>query len=65
MASITEKELAGIHKELKELNRRLDRLCRASIFSINVPEISVVPDEVDLERVAELREKYLNTDLAK
>lgn len=65
MATMTERELAGIHNELKELNRRLDRLCRASIFSLTVPEISVVPDEVDMDRVAKIRETYLNKDLAK
>ena len=36
-----EKELQAIAKELKELNRRLDRLCRASIFSIGEPAVSV------------------------
>jgi len=34
-----DKELAAIVKELKELNRRLDRLCRASIFSLDEPVV--------------------------
>ena len=42
MASITERELQGIHKELRELNKRLDRLCRASIFSVKDPTVNVV-----------------------
>ena len=36
-----DKELAAIVKELKELNRRLDRLCRASIFSLDEPAVRV------------------------
>ena len=39
--SSTDKELQAIHKEFKELNRRLDRLCRASIFSLGTPVIKV------------------------
>jgi len=35
------RELQAITKELKELNRRLDRLCRASIFSIDTPVIII------------------------
>lgn len=43
--STTDKELQAIHKELKELNRRLDRLCRASIFSLDPPVIKVEADD--------------------
>ena len=35
----TDKELQAIAKELRELNRRLDRLCRASIFSLSEPVV--------------------------
>ena len=38
--SVTDKELQAIHKELKELNRKLDRFCRASIFSLDPPVIT-------------------------
>ena len=37
--SETDRELQAIHKELRELNRRLDRICRASIFSLDPPVI--------------------------
>ena len=54
--STTDKELQAIHKELKELNRRLDRLCRASIFSLDEPVIRVKPenwseDSQELQRI--------------
>lgn len=39
--SSTDRELQAIHKELRELNRRLDRICRASIFSLDKPEVDV------------------------
>ncbi len=42
------KELQEIAKELKELNRRLDRLCRASILSIDTPEV-IIRGSVDVE----------------
>ena len=42
--SNTDKELQAIHKELKELNKKLDRLCRASIFSIDEPVVCVKPE---------------------
>ena len=45
----TDKELQAIHKELKELNRRLDRLCRASIFSLDEPVIRVKPENWDVD----------------
>ena len=35
MANDVAFELQRIEKELHELNRKLDRLCRASIFSID------------------------------
>jgi hypothetical protein len=41
----TDKELQAIVKELHELNRRLDRLCRASIFSIDEPVVYVKPED--------------------
>ena len=41
MATATEKSLQEIAKELKELNRRLDRLCQSSIFSKQKPAIEV------------------------
>ncbi len=41
---VADKELTAIVKELKELNRRLDRLCRASIFSLDEPVIRVKHD---------------------
>lgn len=37
----TDRELQAIVKELKELNRRLDRLCRASIFSLDEPAVTI------------------------
>lgn len=37
----TEKALMAIAKELHEINRKLDRLCQASIFSINGPIVNV------------------------
>ena len=43
--STTDKELQAIHKELRELNRKLDRLCRASIFSLDEPVIRVKPED--------------------
>ena len=39
--SRTDSELQAIHIELRELNRRLDRLCRAYIFSLDKPEVDV------------------------
>lgn len=39
--SETDRELQAIHKELRELNRRLDRICRASIFSLDEPVVNV------------------------
>lgn len=35
----SDKELTAIAKELHELNRRLDRLCRAAIFSLDEPVV--------------------------
>lgn len=40
-SSSTDKELQAIHKELRELNRRLDRICRAYIFSLDEPVVKV------------------------
>lgn len=37
----TEKALIEIAKELHEINRKLDRLCQASIFSLNGPIVNV------------------------
>ena len=37
----TERALMEIVKELHEINRKLDRLCQASIFSINGPIVNV------------------------
>ena len=49
MASISacdnRRELREIAKELHEMNRRLDRLCRASIFSVGDPKISIQIEE--------------------
>lgn len=42
----TDKELQAIVKELKELNRRLDRLCRASIFSIDEPAVTIKKEKL-------------------
>lgn len=39
--SSTDRELQAIHRELMELNRRLDRICRAYIFSLDKPEVDV------------------------
>ena len=49
MPSATDKELQAIVRELKELNRRLDRLCRASIFSLEEPAVNVKQsDDLDV-----------------
>lgn len=58
MASIsqTDKELQAIHKELKELNRRIDRLCRSSIFSLEPP---VVKHKVMFEELTTDEEKFI------
>lgn len=55
-SSATDKELQAIHKELRELNRRLDRLCRASIFSLDVPVIKHKPMFEDI--TPEEQEKF-------
>ena len=39
--SRTDQELQAIHRELRELNRRLDRICRAYIFSLDKPVLDV------------------------
>ena len=61
--SSTDKELQAIHKELKEANRRLDRLCRASIFSLDTPVIKVqieyIPKEGENHISKEDAEKIL------
>ena len=44
----TEKELQAIIRELKEINRRLDRLCRASLLSTDTPAVIVVASEDDI-----------------
>lgn len=41
MSMTTETALMAIAKELHEINRKLDRLCQASIFSINGPFVNV------------------------
>ncbi len=41
------KELKEIAKELHELNRKLDRLCRASIFSVDDPLIITKSGQCD------------------
>ena len=43
--SSTDRELQAIHRELRELNRRLDRICRAYIFSLEAPVIKVETSE--------------------
>ena len=41
-----DKELQAIARELHELNRRLDRLCRASILSLDEPAVNVKQENV-------------------
>ena len=47
MTTETDKQLQAIVKELKEMNRRLDRLCRASIFSLDEPIVNVKHENMD------------------
>jgi hypothetical protein len=43
----SDKELQAIAKELREINRRLDRLCRASIFSIDKPVVVLKSEAIE------------------
>lgn len=45
----TDKCLQEIAKELHEINRKLDRICRASICSIGDPVISVKVEDQYLD----------------
>ena len=53
---MTDKELQAIHKELRELNKRIDRLCRSSIFSIDAP---VVKHKVMFEELTPEEEEFI------
>lgn len=55
-SSTTDRELQAIHKELREMNRKLDRICRASIFSLDAP---VVKHKVMFEELTQEEEEFI------
>lgn len=55
MSANTETALMAIAKELHEINRKLDRLCQASIFSLNSPIVNVA--KISEEKSEKIRDK--------